>query len=174
MEEEFGTGWRLGAPLTESAVASFEASHGVELSDAYRTFVVSAADGAVGPPHYGLVRLGEPAGANSGHRVTSGSLKRPFPLTAAWLWEGNENLSDEEVLGRIEEVHRAGTLPLGTDGDGMDYVLVVTGQVRGQVWMLSGEFALPVARDFAAWILRDYFPGARWLLDNRPRIASSG
>jgi hypothetical protein len=51
----------------------------------------------------------------------------------------------------------------------MDHVLVVTGAAGGQVWMLSGEFALPVARDFDAWILRDYFPDAAWLLDFRPR-----
>jgi hypothetical protein len=51
----------------------------------------------------------------------------------------------------------------------MDYVLVVTGVARGQVWMLSGEFATPVAMDFEAWILRDYFADARWLLDFRPR-----
>jgi hypothetical protein len=48
------------------------------------------------------------------------------------------------------------------------------GEARGQVWMLTGEGALPVARDFAAWILRDYFPDARWLLDNRPRVTASG
>jgi hypothetical protein len=174
MEEEFGTGWRLGAPLTESAVLSFEASHGVELPEAYRKFVLNVANGALGPPFYSLVPLGEPAWANSAYRVTSDSLKRPFPLTAAWIWEGNENLDDEKVFGRIEEVGRAGILPLGTDGDGMDYVLVVMGEARGQVWMLTGEGALPVARDFAAWILRDYFPDARWLLDNRPRVTASG
>ena len=74
----------------------------------------------------------------------------------------------------LEEVQRAGTLPLGTDGDGMDYVLVVMGEARGQVWMLTGEGALPVASDFAAWILRDYFPDARWLLDNGPRVTANG
>jgi hypothetical protein len=89
MGEEFGAGWRLGASLTESAVASFEALHGVELPEAYRKFVLNVANGALGPPSYGLVPLGEPAGANSAHRVTGDSLKRPFPLTAAWIWEGN-------------------------------------------------------------------------------------
>jgi len=56
----------------------------------------------------------------------------------------------------------------GADADGMDHVLVVTGVARGQVWMLSGEFATPVAHDFEAWILRDYLPEARWLPDFRP------
>jgi hypothetical protein len=40
--------------------------------------------------------------------------------------------------------------------------------------MLTGEGALPVARDFGAWILGDYFHDATWLLDNRPRRIRSG
>ena len=149
---------------------AFEASHRVKLPEPYRTFVVSVANGAIGPPHYGLVGFGEPAWEGAGQRLTAESLQRPFPLTVAWLWDGNEDDSDEDVLTRIEEVHRAGTLPLGTDGDGMDYALIVTGASRGEVWMLSGEFALPVARDFGDWIRRKYLPDAKWLLDNRPVV----
>jgi hypothetical protein len=152
----------------------FEASHGIELPEPYRTFVLTLANGAVGPPHHHLVALGQSAGAGSGHGVNAGSLKRAFPLTAGWFWEGSEDLANEEVRARLEQVHRSGTLPLGTDGDGMDYVLVVTGEARGQVWMLTDVGALPVARDFGAWILGDYFQEARWLLDNRPRRIRSG
>jgi SMI1/KNR4 family protein SUKH-1 len=166
MESEFGPAWRLGSPAEESAVAAFESSNRIVLPGPYRDFIVNVANGAVGPPDYGLLALGEATGPH-GHEVTPGFLERRFPLTAAWLWDGNEDLEDEEILARIDEVHQAGTLPLGTDGDGMDHVLVVSGQASGEVWMLADEFALPVARDFGAWILGDYFPDARWLLENR-------
>jgi hypothetical protein len=89
-------------------------------------------------------------------------------LTGFWLWDGTHDLEDPANVERHEQAHEFGTLPLGTDGDGMDHLLVVAGEKRGQVWMLSGEFAMPVARDFEAWILADYFPEARWLLESRP------
>ena len=95
-------------------------------------------------------------------------MAQAFPLTEFWLWDGTEDLQDPKNIERHRQAHESGTIPLGTDGDGMDYVLVVTGVARGQVWMLSGEFATPVASDFEAWILRDYLPHARWLLEFRP------
>ena len=166
---EFGPGWRTGDPAGEAAVAAFEAANGIALPPQYRAFVVGSANGAVGPPHYGLVALGEPAGRNSYHIVRPDSVAQAFPLTEFWLWDGTEDLQDPKNIERHRQAHESGTIPLGTDGDGMDYVLVVTGVARGQVWMLSSEFATPVARDFEAWILRDYLPAARWLLDFRPQ-----
>ena len=140
----------------------------------YRAFVIRTANGAVGPPHYGLVALGKAAGHNSYHIVRPGSLAQPFPLTEFWLWDGTDDLQDPTNIERHRGAHEFGTLPLGTDGDGMDYVLVVTGVARGQVWMLSGEFAMPVSQDFEAWILGDYLPDARWLLDSRPKPQAPG
>jgi hypothetical protein len=64
-------------------------------------------------------------------------------------------------------VRRSGTLPLGTDGDGMDYALVVTGPARGQVWMLTDVGATPVADDFGAWIAGRLRPDAEWTLSAR-------
>ncbi len=168
MDTEFGPKWRSGGAAGEDAVAAFESKHRISLPDGYRAFVADAANGAVGPPQYGLVPLGEPAGANSYHIVRPGSLAQPFPLTEFWLWDGTDDLKNPANRERHHDAHEHGTLPLGTDGDGMDHVLVVTGSAGGQVRMLSGEFALPVARDFDAWILRDYFPDAAWLLDFRP------
>jgi hypothetical protein len=166
---EFGPGWRTGDPAGEAVVAAFESANGITLPAQHRAFVVGAANGAAGPPHYGLVPLGEPAGPNSYHIVRPDSMAQQFPLTEFWLWDGTDDLEDAANVERHRRAHELGTLPLGTDGDGMDYVLVVTGGARGQVWMLAGEFAMPVARDFDAWILRDYFRDARWLLDSRPK-----
>lgn len=166
---EFGPSWRSGDPAGEAAVEAFESANRIKLPDQHRAFVVMTANGAVGPPYYGLVPLGAPAGTHSYHFVRPGLLARAFPLTEFWLWEGTHDLDDPANAERHEQAHQFGTLPLGTDGDGMDHVLVVTGDKRGQVWMLSGEFAMPVAVDFDAWILADYFPDARWLLEFRPK-----
>jgi hypothetical protein len=166
---EFGPGWRTRDPAGEAAVAAFEAANRIALPPQYRAFVVGSANGAVGPPHYGLVALGDPAGRSSYHIVRPGSVAQAFPLTEFWLWDGTDDLQDSTNIERHRQAHEFGTVPLGTDGDGMDHVLVVTGVARGQVWMLSDEFATPVARDFEAWILRDYLPDARWLLDFRPQ-----
>jgi len=154
--------WAGGDPLGEARVAAFENEHGVRLPEPYRTFVASVADGAAGPPAFGLVRVGEAAGPN-GHAVGPGSLRESFPLLETWIWEGSEPL-DSPV---VERVHRSGILPLGTDGDGMDYVLVVTGQARGQVWMVTGEGALPVAAEFGRWMRGEVLPGPEWTLEAR-------
>ena len=108
--------------------------------------------------------MGEPT-QGGGHRIEPGSLREPFPLSEPWIWEG----SAFPDTASIERVHRFGTLPLGTDGDGMDYVLVVTGDARGQVWMITGEGAVPVASDFGKWLAGDVFPEATWTLDARIR-----
>ena len=157
--------WRHGPPLGEDVVAIFEAEHGIRLPEPYRTFVATIGDGADGPPHYGLLPLGQASDTDS-HPVAAGSLREPFPLTDSWVWEGDSSADDAEV----ESVHLSGILPLGTDGDGMDYVLVVTGPARGQVWLITGEGAVPVAADFAKWMAGDVVPGAQWTLqDRRPR-----
>src|SRR5258706_8720679 len=137
---EFGPDWRARDPVGETAVAAFEAANEIALPAEYRAFVVGSANGAIGPPHYGLVGLGEPAGPNSDHIVRPNSMARAFPLTEIWLWDGTNDLQDPGQIERHRQAHEFGTLPLGTDGDGMDYVLVVSGDARGQVWMLSAEF----------------------------------
>ena len=169
MEQDFGPAWRQGAPLGAEEVERFEQEHKIRLPEPYRDFVINVANGAVGPAHYGLVALGAPSSNGPGHSISRGSLAKPFPLVESWLWEGSEDINDVDVLERIEEVHTVGGLPLGTDGCGMDYALIVTGEARGQVWMLSGEFALPVATDFGAWLRGELLPDAEWLLENRPR-----
>ena len=157
-----GAKWRYGPPLGEAAVAAFETEHGIRLPEAYRRFATSIGDGADGPPHYGLVRLGQAAGI-TGHEIAPGSLSEPFPLTDSWIWEDDPSAVDAKVAA----VHRSGILPLGTDGDGMDYVLVVTGPSRGQVWMVTGEGATPISADFGRWMAGDVLPDAEWTLRNR-------
>jgi hypothetical protein len=147
MVRRFGTGWRVAPPLGEPAVARFEGEHGIRLPEPYRTFVTDTADGAAGPPHDGLLALGDHARMSAGP-ARPADLARPFPLVEPWVWEGDDDAGDEAVTN----VRTLGILPLGTDGDGLDYVLVVTGEARGQVWEVTDVGAAPVARDFGEWI----------------------
>jgi len=147
LHRRFGPGWRTGAPLGKAAVAAFEAERGIQLPEPYRSFIAELANSAVGPPHYGLLGLGEATHMSVGP-VEPRDLDRPFPLDDAWVWEGDESASEEA----ISAARRFGILPLGTDGDGMDFVLVVTGPARGQVWEITDVGATPVAASFGDWI----------------------
>jgi hypothetical protein len=150
-----------GPPLGEDGVVAFERAHGIRLPEPYRTFVSTEANGAAGPPAYGLLALGQLRHMSEDRALEPGALQRVFPLTTAWVWEDDPSASDEA----IDEVYRSGILPLGTDGDGMDYVLVVTGPVRGQVWLVTDVGASPVAADFGRWLEGDIFPDATWTVD---------
>jgi hypothetical protein len=128
--------------------------------------MVEVASAAFGPPFYGLVPPGGTCHAD--HEVSSVVLARPFPLSDTWAWEDEMDESDQALLDRIEQVHSSGILLLGTDGCGMDYVLVVTGAARGQVWQVTGEFAWPVASDFGTWVVGELYDDAVSLMDSRP------
>ncbi|GIE87110.1 hypothetical protein Are01nite_35900 [Actinoplanes regularis] len=147
-------------------VHAFEAEHGVTLPEPYRTFVAEVSDGSfAGPPDFGLVALAAlPSDWGDGRpeRV----LAKPFPLTAAWLWEEDEE-PDEELIDRV---FNDGSIVLGTDGCGAYWHLVVTGPHRGQVWMITGEGAAPFGAEFgqgggeagfAGWV-RHWSAGEPW------------
>lgn len=147
LHRRFGPAWRTAPPLGESVVTSWEAAHAIELPAPYRSFIAGIANGAVGPPSYGLLGLGE-ADRMSVGPVDPTDLARPFPLQDTWVWEGDAAAVEDE----IEAARRFGILPLGTDGDGMDFVLVVTGALRGEVWEITDVGAMSSARSFSDWI----------------------
>ncbi|MEU8778601.1 SMI1/KNR4 family protein [Streptomyces sp. NPDC048606] len=159
------------------AVRAFEAEHGVVLPEPYRTCVAEVCDGLPdGPPHYGLLPLADTP-SDWGRGRPERRLAEPFPLTAAWLWEAEEDgatLSVEEFEARTDPVFDHGSLLLGTDGCGMYWHLIVTGPQRGHVWQIAGEGAMPFGPEspdavmpgtpgFTGWAThwaegRDWFP----------------
>ncbi|MBR7838795.1 SMI1/KNR4 family protein [Actinospica durhamensis] len=147
-----------GTPSGWPAVHAFEEQHGIVLPEPYRTFVAEITDGAsAGPPSYGLVELGKvPLGGGEGPAV--GELAKPFPLTETWVWEA-EDRPYEELAPLLEPVHRHGSIVLGTDGCGMDWLLIVTGPHRGHVWNISGEGASPFGAEFGHTTGRSGFIG---------------
>ncbi|SCD36862.1 SMI1 / KNR4 family (SUKH-1) [Streptomyces sp. BpilaLS-43] len=165
-------------PIGSDAVRSFEAEHGILLSEPYRTFVAEVCDGLrAGPPYYGLLPLAQtPDDWDSGGRERL--LAEPFPLTAAWLWEaeGDEAaLSEQEFEDRTAPVYDHGSLLLGTDGCGMYWHLIVTGPQRGHVWLIDENCAIPFGTrpgtclmpgtpGFSGWVTR-WAQGRSWFAD---------
>ncbi|MGX4734567.1 SMI1/KNR4 family protein [Kitasatospora griseola] len=164
LREAFASASANGAALGWAGVHAFEAQHGVVLPEPYRTFVAEIADGsAEGPPTYGLVPLAELPkdwGGGRPERV----LGRPFPLTGTWLWEDDEDTPEEELDEAIEPVFNDGSIVLGTDGCGMYWHLVVTGEHRGHIWLVTGEGASPFGDAFGGTTAVPGFAGwvAHW------------
>ena len=146
----------LGPCLPEQEIAAFEASYRILLPEAFRLFLLHIGNGGGGPPHYGLNTL-----AQSVQRIPDGQHEPgntpflrphlPFPLFEPWIWE-DENLGDRDDV-RFQAVYNDGHLFLGTDGCAMDWILVVSGPERGNVWNRADVGAQPCvpSRDFATW-----------------------
>lgn len=160
IRDALGTDDDGASALGWPAVHAFEQRHGVVLPEPYRSFVAEVSDGSpAGPPEFGLVGLGEvPAdwGSDGSERV----LAKPFPLTAPWLWEGDDQEPGEEALAGVFD---DGSIVLGTDGCGSNWHLIVSGPQRGQVWNVCGEGATPFTADpgFAGWV-RHWATGEGW------------
>ena len=155
-------------PLGWDAVFAFEAEHGVTLPEPYRSFVATISDGSfIGPPDCGLLELGVlPADWGAGRPKRH--LGKPIPLNAQWIWEaGDLPEPDEEQLAPIYD---HGSLVLGTDGCGMYWHLIVTGEHRGHIWPIDEMGATPFGSEFgyttgqsgfAGWV-RHWAAGNDW------------
>jgi SMI1 / KNR4 family (SUKH-1) len=152
---------RVGECISSADLIEFEKRYEISLPDGYREFVLRIGNGAPGPPAYGLIELAEPPIGRADYRAhtrqTLASMKKLFPFTKPWVWEGGD-LSDE---GTDDQVGN-GQLYLGTDGCGMDWSLIVTGPERGNIWWVCGEGLQPTSpkRDFLRWF-EDWLDGVR-------------
>jgi hypothetical protein len=139
VEKEPALGW--------DAVHAFEAEQGgVTLPEPYRSFVATITRGGrtCGPPAYGLM----PPGINPHDwpDFRHIQLEQPFPLTETWVWEDDDDAWSDGVTP--EDVYTRGGLPLGTDGNGLFWVLIVTGQHRAHIWSIADVGAQPFGREF--------------------------
>jgi SMI1 / KNR4 family (SUKH-1) len=145
-------GLRFGPTLTDESIADFESRGGCLLPDGYRAFLQHVGDGGIGPPAYGLLRLGQTPDDMSVEESRSWAevrnLSRPFPFTRPWVWEDGD-LCDEGTREQVEH----GSIHLGTDGCAQYWVLIVSGPERGNIWMLADVGITPTApkRDFLQW-----------------------
>jgi hypothetical protein len=146
-----GHRYELNEPLSEQALAEFEAQHGVRLPEDYRWFLSTVGNGGAGP-YYGLFALGE---VDDGVGITAwkendgfvGHLSAPFPHLAAWndLAGKPEETSPESAEleaefeafeGRYFSVrHVDGAIPICHLGCGLRIWLVISGPERGHLWL---------------------------------------
>ena len=145
-------GCLLFEPLPANALVAFEEQYGVSLPPDYRDFLIEIGDGGEGPPFYGLLKLGEKADGWSNDEQFA-NLGKPFPFMTHWVWDTDDAWSSEKDLLKEAAVRLHGALVLGTDGCGIDWVLIVTGTERGQVWQICEQGVQPCApkRAFLSW-----------------------
>src|SRR5262249_49986635 len=148
----------------------FEQRYAITLPPDYRAFLQEIGNGGAGP-YYGIPTLGDPAlpfQAESDPTL----LAKPFPLTArvAVLSASAEGLSPDEYYARIEDdeeywervqecvgdynapEYHQGTILVGDYGCGIAFLLVVSGDERGHVWIDDlindgGYFPLSASED---------------------------
>lgn len=154
-------GRSLNPVLSEGEVAAFEGRNSVTLPEEYRRFLLEVGNGGEGPPHYGLVPLGQ--GPDSANREQVRYWEQlphvhlAFPFTVPWNWDEEESTGEGEP-----EQARHGSIFLGEDGCGMNWHLIVSGAERGRVWVLYDAGVAPTVptRDFLAWY-EDWLAGVR-------------
>lgn len=137
-------------PLSEEEAAAFEAKKSIRLPEDYRRFITTVAAGG-SQPFYGLISLGQ------GREESFAEHPFPYALDSfPYLLYMTEEEMD--AFYRDEEEEDApftaghGLLPLCTEGDGMDSVLVVNSEdpaVYGTVWFydLANDFGIAPMRD---------------------------
>ncbi|OJD14284.1 hypothetical protein AJ78_05362 [Emergomyces pasteurianus Ep9510] len=155
---------RITPPLGWPAVNAFESRNGIILPEPYRTFVAEIANGCPdGPPHYGLESISTNYGDDR-NDPEEGRLALPFPLTRRWIWEDDPELPEGFPSSAVDEEGEAdifgrGCLDLGTEGCGMHWYLIISGEQRGQIWHLAGEGAAPFAGPFGFTTAQQGFAG---------------
>ena len=72
----------------------------------------------------------------------------PFSLERFWVWDADPGAEEDDVDGCFR-----GLVTIGTEGCGMDWRVIVTGEQRGMMWNVEAQGAQPCApaRDFLGW-----------------------
>lgn len=135
-------GYKLNPVISIQEVERFELQNKITLPNEYRSFITQIGNGGKGPPYYDLLTLNEAfIETKSFNKECEDFLSKGFPLTDCWVWESEENWS-EELKERIKAVYQ-GILFLGTEGCGQYWTLIISGSLRGQVWNIADVGATP-------------------------------
>lgn len=127
-------GIKLGEPLSERQISTFERRNSISLPEAYRRFLREIGNGCRWRSGYQMIRL-------SAEEYISGA-KLPFPFQTEQIWDEAERKREEN-----------GTLLLIDVGCGQTFRLIVTGKCRGEVWYQSEMGIQPCCQrqDFLGW-----------------------
>jgi len=130
------TNLQFNAIASVEAIAKFEKDNQVVLPADYKFFIQHIGNGGDGPPEYGIMPLGTNESwwfeIQRNAWLNFQSIRQPFPFSEQWIWEGDE-LENVELQNKIFD----GNIYLGTDGCGMDWTLVITGEEHGFVWQIT-------------------------------------
>jgi hypothetical protein len=145
-------GFVLDPPLDTDAVLAFEREHAVSLPEGYREFLIHAGNGGAGP-YYGMHPLSrwsvDLRADDPGPRLT-----RPSPLRP----DLDPNVDIAGQLGCDWEDLTDGAISLVSQGCAYASLLIVTGELRGRVVNIDGDFGAPPYfcrdRDVLAWYER--------------------
>lgn len=145
--------------LTEEQIQEFEQTEGIRLPKEYRSFLMHIGNGGAGP-YYGILPLSEYNFHYNEHiyeDIDKSFLAYEFPFKEKW--KPIRSQSDEEIA--TEDKHGAyGTLCVCHEGCGYCFLLVVTGEEKGNIWfdaMVSNQGMAPLTNentirfDFITW-----------------------
>lgn len=134
----------LNPPLTESEIEVFEKRHHISLPEPYREFLLQIGNGGQGPDFDGIVALEASVPAQDDRPDL------PFLLIEYWESPIEDTEADEK---KRHAAFYHGQLYLCTDGCDYDWVLIVTGEERENVWMRSSVGIAPCTHriDFLRW-----------------------
>lgn len=145
-ERTFGAGkhrFTLAPPLAEDDVAAFERLHGITLPATYRDFLLTVGSSGAGPGYglTGLPREERPSG-----------LAGRGPLTEADAQQLKQRRAEgeDDAFAKLP-VPGEGVLRLCEQGCGWESYLIVSGVLRGAVWVGGDLGWFPEARHFAEW-----------------------
>lgn len=148
--------YRLGTPLSEEEIVSFEKAHSITLPECYRVFLKRIGNGGVSyrksaaGPFYGIYPLGGDVDelVENPKRVlknkviispkhTEKELKSMFSI-----FENLDEMSDEEYDLATEKIF-SGILPIGSQGCSCLHAILLNGEYKGRVVNLDLNMEIP-------------------------------
>ena len=152
--------------LLPEELQEFESAHDIKLPPEYAQYLLEVANGCDSTTLYGIYPLGVyPEYLREQAEAHLPVLNRPFPLTQEWVWE-DENLSEEELDRALTSLLQ-GNLIIADEGCSTQWILIVSGECKGEVWLTTGEGTAPCQprMKFDEWLYLRRTHGWRWWAD---------
>lgn len=143
----------LGPVRGDAALRVLERMEGLRIPSEYRGFLRIVGDGGAFGPRHGLHRpggWGALPGESDAERVAR--RQATFTFNGARRWDAES----AEVQARYRRAAAKGVLELGSEGCGVEWILILTGPFRGQVWLRTaiGVTPPPGRPTFLPWLER--------------------
>jgi hypothetical protein len=138
--------YRIAPVIKEAELLKFELQNRIELPKEYRDYILLVGNGGAGPCiECGLL----PLNANKDH---GGLLALPFPFSESWCPLCSSLTVDDILQQTNANSPKEGSLFIGGHGCSLRIHLIITGAMRGQIWI--DDFG----SDNGIWAEGDYCP----------------